>query len=110
MVGEGLQDQFSHRFGVGRERHRQLDLHQPQRVRVRHVAHGLCHEFRVRHDHGRAVAHLNFGGAHVDAQDVAFDAAQRHPIAHFHRPFGQQDQARHEVLHHGLQAETDTHR
>src|SRR3546814_6957834 len=61
--------------------------------------------------HGGAVPHLDLGGAHVDAADVALDvAAQADPVAHFHRPLDQQDQAGDEVLHDRLQAETDTDR
>ncbi|CFP54326.1 Uncharacterised protein [Bordetella pertussis] len=77
---------------------------------MRDVAHRLGDELRIGHDDRGAVSHLDFGGAYVDAQDVALDAAQRDPVAHFHRPLRQQDQARNEILHHRLQAETDAHR
>src|SRR3546814_9648386 len=60
--------------------------HAAQRAGMGHVAHHLGDELRVRDDDGGVIAHLDFGGAYIDAADVAFYAAQRHPIADFHRP------------------------
>ena len=95
----------NHGVGVGVERHRQAHAHATLRVGQCHVAHGLGDELGVRHDHRRAIAHLDFGRANVDAADVAFDVAERDPIADFDRPLDQQDQTRNEILHDRLQAE-----
>ena len=110
MRFEQFQDQAAHLVGVGVQRHRQQDLDQPERIGVGDVAHRLGDELRIRNNHGGAVAHLDFGGPHVYAPDVALNAAQRHPVADLDRLFGQHDDARDKVLHHRLQAETDAHR
>ena len=110
MRAKGFQDQRAHAFGIGVQRRGQAQQDAARGASQRHVAHGLGDEFRVGHDDGGAVAQLDLGGAHVDAAHIALGVAQHHPVAHFHGPLCQQDQARDEVLHDGLQAEADAHR
>ena len=111
MRAIGFEQQVAHLLGIGVQRERQHQRRDALRaVAHRHVAQVLRDQLRVRHDHGRAVAELDLGRAHVDAANVAFDARDADHVAHLHRALGQQDQPRHEVLHDLLQAETDTHR
>src|SRR3546814_5268566 len=56
----------------------QLDLHAAQRAGMGHVAHHLGDELRVRDDDGGVIAHLDFGGAYIDAADVAFYRSEEH--------------------------------
>ena len=64
----------------------------------------------VRDDDAGAVEGLDLGRAHADAPHVPVLASHRDLVADAHRPFGEQDQAGHEVRHDRLQAEADADR
>lgn len=67
-------------------------------------------ELGVRDDHGRAIAQADVGGADADAFDVTARAGDFDHIADANGAFHHQDYTGDEVLHDGLQAETDTDR
>ena len=74
------------------------------------VGDGLADQIAVRNDHFGLVERLDLGGADRDALDDALLAARADPVTDADRTLDQQDDARHEVGHDVLQAETDTDR
>ena len=73
------------------------------------VGHRARDQIRVRHDDVRAVKRLDPGRADRNAPHIAHLPAHLDPVALGNGPLDQQDDARHEIRHHRLQAKADAH-
>ena len=95
---------------IGAVGHAHIDDEAAQCVAAGVVGDRVRHQIGIGHDDFGPVEGLDPGGAHRDVAHRAVLAVHLDPVAFRDRPFDQQDDARDEVLHDVLQAETDPDR
>ena len=95
--------------GVGPGGDVEGNLHRAAAVGVGPVNDLVGDEVAVGQDHVRAVARADDGRADADAPHLTRGISDLDHVAHFHRPFEQQDDARDEIVDDVLQAKSQAH-
>ncbi len=110
MAARDLHQDLGHPSRVASIGDAHVDHHPAHGVATGPVRHRAGNEIGVGHDHIGLVEGLDRGGAHGDVLDDPHVAVDLDPVALRDRALDQQDDARDEVRHHVLQAETDADR